>query len=119
MRQCNKVAAQGSPTHRSTEIDNTGPKNGALAAFELELIRERVTAGMERARKEGKAIGRPKIADDPVKSRRLQDAVASVQAGTLSYRKAAAEYHVSISSIQRAMQEVPTSVATHSLLTSG
>ena len=29
----------------------------SLAEFELELIRERVTAGMERAKQEGKAIG--------------------------------------------------------------
>lgn len=74
----------------------------SLAEFELEMIRERVTAGMERAKKEGKAIGRPKIADDPVKARRLQEAVASVQAGTLSYRKAAAQYRVSVSNTQRA-----------------
>ena len=29
----------------------------SLAEFELEMIRERMTAGMERAKKEGKAIG--------------------------------------------------------------
>ena len=32
----------------------------SLAEFELELIRERVKAGMDRARRQGKRIGRPK-----------------------------------------------------------
>ncbi len=36
---------------------------GALAEFELELIRERVKAGMERARRQGKRIGRPRVTD--------------------------------------------------------
>ena len=31
----------------------------SLAEFELELIRERVNAGMDRARRQGKRIGRP------------------------------------------------------------
>ena len=35
----------------------------ALAEFELELIRERVKAGMDRARRQGRQIGRPKVTD--------------------------------------------------------
>lgn len=88
---------------RSIGVKKSG---GSLAEFELELIRERVTAGMERARKEGKAIGRPKIADDPQKAQRLHEAVTSVQSGTLSYRQAAATYRVSVSSIQRGIKEI-------------
>lgn len=80
----------------------------SLAEFELELIRERVTAGMDRAKRQGKAIGRPKLTDDPQNAKRLGQAVAAVQAGTLSYRKAAAQYRVSVSSIQRAMAAVST-----------
>ena len=34
---------------------------GSLAEFELELIRERVKAGMDRARRQGKRIGRPRV----------------------------------------------------------
>ena len=60
---------------------------------------------MDRARKEGKAIGRPKLTDDPQKAKRLGQAVAAVQSGTLSYRKAAAQYRVSVSSIQRAVRD--------------
>ena len=35
----------------------------SLAEFELELIRERVKAGMDRARRQGKHIGRPRVTD--------------------------------------------------------
>lgn len=76
----------------------------SLAEFELETIRERVVAGMERARKEGRAIGRPKLIDDAQAAKRLSNAVSAVQSGTLSYRKAATTYRVSVSSIQRALR---------------
>lgn len=33
----------------------------SLAEFELEMIRERVKAGMARALREGRPIGRPKV----------------------------------------------------------
>ncbi len=75
----------------------------SLAEFELELIRERVTAGMERAKREGKAIGRPRITDNPQKARQLAQAMDAVRSGQLSYRKAARTYGVSVSSIQRGM----------------
>lgn len=35
----------------------------SLAEFELYMIRERVKAGMDRARRQGKKIGRPKVTD--------------------------------------------------------
>ncbi len=35
----------------------------SLAEVELELIRERVKAGMERARRQGRRIGRPRVSD--------------------------------------------------------
>ena len=35
----------------------------SLAEFELEMIRERVVAGMERARRQAKKIGRPRVLD--------------------------------------------------------
>ncbi len=45
----------------------------ALAEFELELIRERVKAGMDRARRQGRRIGRPKVTDRRGFSRRFGD----------------------------------------------
>lgn len=38
---------------------------GAMAQLERDLIRERVTAGMRRAREKGKSLGRPKKEIDP------------------------------------------------------
>ena len=35
----------------------------AVAEFELEMIRERVKTGMDRARREGRRIGRPRVTD--------------------------------------------------------
>ena len=37
---------------------------GAFAQFEREMIRERINAGLDRAKKEGKHLGRPKGVKD-------------------------------------------------------
>jgi DNA invertase Pin-like site-specific DNA recombinase len=39
---------------------------GAVAEFERELIRERVTDGIARAKSEGKQLGRPRVSDEKV-----------------------------------------------------
>ncbi len=75
----------------------------AYAQLEKFLIAERVKAGMDRAKREGKPIGRPKLTDDPRQAHRLRQAMQAVQSGTLSYRKAAKQYGLSVSSIQRGM----------------
>lgn len=58
-------------------IDTTSPSGklifhifGAIAEFERELIRERVRAGLRRARREGKKLGRPKGSKDKERRRR-------------------------------------------------
>jgi len=45
---------------------------GAMAQFERELIRERVAMGMERARRQGRRIGRPRVIVDVEIIRRLR-----------------------------------------------
>ena len=45
---------------------------GAMAQLERDLIRERVTAGMRRAREKGKALGRPKKEIDVAEATRLK-----------------------------------------------
>ncbi|MHC4276992.1 MAG: recombinase family protein, partial [Planctomycetota bacterium] len=45
---------------------------GAMAQLERDLIRERVTAGMRRAKEKGKALGRPKKEIDPGEFARLK-----------------------------------------------
>ena len=77
---------------------------GSLAEFELELIRERVQAGMDRARREGKAIGRPSIWADPVRAQALRQAIQAVQAHQLSYRQAARQAGVSLTTLQKALK---------------
>ncbi|WP_338055220.1 recombinase family protein [Sulfobacillus harzensis] len=72
----------------------------SLAEFELEMIRERVIAGMERARKEGKAIGRPK-GIDPQKQARMARVLPLLQSGSVSWRQAAAQAGVALSTLQR------------------
>ncbi len=73
----------------------------SLAEFELELIRERVTAGMERAKQEGKQIGNRPIEQNPQKWSAACAAVEAIAQGRLSYRKAAKQYGVSVSTIQK------------------
>ena len=46
---------------------------GAVAELERSLIKERVAMGLERARKEGKAHGRPRRIFDREKAQRLRD----------------------------------------------
>jgi DNA invertase Pin-like site-specific DNA recombinase len=47
---------------------------GAMAEFERELIRERVSAGIQAARNRGRRIGRPRAYVNPVRIRELRDA---------------------------------------------
>jgi DNA invertase Pin-like site-specific DNA recombinase len=80
-------------------IDTTSPAGrlvlhvlGAISEFERERVRERVRAGLKRARRQGKALGRPKGAV-PL------DRLATVS--SLSLTKAAAVLGVSRSTIKR------------------
>ncbi len=43
---------------------------GAIAEFEREIIRERILLGLERRKKEGKPLGRPKGSKDKKRRRR-------------------------------------------------
>lgn len=93
-------------------LDTTQPFGEALyyitaayAQLERAMIAERVKAGMERARREGRRIGRPPVAADPRKARRLQEAVAAVREGRLSYRRAARQAGVALSTLQKALRE--------------
>ncbi len=56
----------------------------ALAEFELEMIRERVKAGMDRARRQGKRIGRPEVTDRKGFNRRFNEVQDRLTAGEIS-----------------------------------
>ena len=44
---------------------------GAVAEFEKDIIRERVRAGLENAKKKGKRLGRPEINNDILRKARV------------------------------------------------
>ena len=69
---------------------------GVFAEFERAMIRERVLAGLARARAQGRVLGRPRMADQ--KTRAVREAVL---AGGQSLRRIAAQTGVSLSSVQR------------------
>ncbi len=72
-----------------------------LAEFELEMIRERVKAGMDRARRQGKPIGRPKVMDRKGFKGRFETIRHRLDAGDISRRKAAKELGIGYATLKR------------------
>ena len=64
-------------------------------------LRERVKAGMDRARKQGKRIGRPRVTDRRGFSRRFGAILERVSAGDLSRRQAARELNIGYATLKR------------------
>jgi len=88
-------------------IDTTTPAGrlmfqvtGAFAEFERSMIRQRVRAGLKRAKDEGKQLGRPKIA--PALERRIQ---SQLRAGK-GILKVAGEAGVGTGTVQRIAREM-------------
>ena len=73
----------------------------ALAEFELELIRERVKAGMDRARRQGRQIGRPKVTDRRGFNKRFGDILERLNDGAISRRQAAIELGIGYATLKR------------------
>ncbi len=73
----------------------------SLAEFELELIRERVKAGMERARRQGKRIGRPSVTDKRGFKTRFKITMKQVSAENISRRQAAKELGIGYATMKR------------------
>jgi DNA invertase Pin-like site-specific DNA recombinase len=73
---------------------------GVFAEFEAAMIRERIRAGLARARAQGKPLGRSPLA--PALSAAIR---RSLDAG-VSVRKTAALHHVGISTVQRIKMQV-------------
>ncbi|QBF84035.1 recombinase family protein [Shewanella maritima] len=67
---------------------------GAFAEFERNRIRERTQEGLQRAKAEGKTLGRPKATDTTAK-------VQECKAGGLSQSKVAAELGLSLATVKR------------------
>lgn len=99
-------------------IDTTTPSGkamfqmlGVFAEFERAMIRERVQAGLARARAQGKRLGRPST--PPATEQAI---LADLRAGTLGLRKIAAKHEVGVSVVQRlrdAVLSLPASFDSH------
>ena len=73
----------------------------SLAEFELEMIRERVKAGMDRARRQGRKIGRPSVWDRRGFRKRFGAILERLRSGDISRRKAAEELGIGYATLKR------------------
>jgi DNA invertase Pin-like site-specific DNA recombinase len=87
-------------------IDTTTPGGkamfqmmGVFAEFEREMIRERVGAGLERARRQGKTLGRPKKVNDDI-----LNAVQKARGEGKGIRTIAKEVGIGIGTVQRILK---------------
>ncbi len=73
---------------------------GAMAQLERDIIRDRVKAGLERAKAKGVRLGRPQAQANP-------DQVLILRQEGLSLREIASQLHCSRSTVRRRMREAP------------
>jgi DNA invertase Pin-like site-specific DNA recombinase len=73
----------------------------SLAEFELELIRERVKTGMERARRQGRRIGRPRVSDRRGFQSRFGAILERLLKGDISRHQAAKELNIGYATLKR------------------
>ncbi len=87
-------------------IDTTTPGGkvlfqmmGVFAEFERAMIQERIQAGLDRARAQGKRLGRPPISD------RIKHAIRRHRQRGMSIKGIAAELGVGVGTVQRTLAE--------------
>ena len=73
----------------------------SLAEFELEIIRERVKAGMDRARREGHRIGRPRVTERRGFRQDYGAVLERLDKGEVSRRQAARELNIGYATLKR------------------
>ena len=89
-------------------LDTTSPFGEALyyitiayAQLERGILRERVKAGMDRARKQGHRIGRPRVTDRRGFDARFGVILERLSQGSVSRRKAAQELGIGYATLKR------------------
>ena len=89
-------------------IDTTTPAGkamfqmcGVFAEFERAMIQERVRAGLQRARAQGKQLGRPRV------SPATEDAIRASRAAGTGIKSIAREVGVGVSVVQRVLAGAP------------
>ena len=90
-------------------IDTTPPAGkamfqmmGVFAEFERSMIQERVKAGLNRARAQGKTLGRPKV------SSKVEKAVLAARDEGTGKRKIARQLGVGVGTVSRIISEAPS-----------
>ena len=92
-------------------LDTTSPFGEALyyitvayAQLERGILRERVKAGMDRARKQGRQIGRPSVWHRKGFKKRFGAVLERLRAGDISRRQAARELDVGYATLKRLLE---------------
>lgn len=93
-------------------LDTTSPFGEALyyitsayAQLERGIIGERVKAGMKRAAREGKRIGRPRVTDRRGFQKRFKSVLERLRSQELSHRKAAKELGIGHATLLRLLRQ--------------
>ena len=88
-------------------IDTTTPAGkmmfqmlGVFAEFERAMIKERINAGLTRARAQGKTLGRPKV------SLQVENKIRKLRSTGKGIRKIASELRVGVSTVKRVVDEL-------------
>jgi len=77
----------------------------SLAEFELELIRERVKAGMDRAARQGKKIGRPSVTVRRGFTKKYEEVTQLLAKGKISRRQAAKRLNIGYATLKRLLDK--------------
>lgn len=72
---------------------------GIFAEFEREIIKDRVMAGLERAKAQGKTLGRPQMTEETI------EAVKAAKAEGLTLRQIAERTGVSLGAVHKALKQ--------------
>ena len=95
-------------------LDTTSPFGEALyyitvayAQLERGILRERVKAGMDRARRQGRRIGRPSVWDRKGFPRRFGAILERLNGGDISRRQAAKELGIGYATLKRLLDAGP------------
>ena len=98
----------GLRSYQEPWLDTTSPFGEALyyitvayAQLERGILRERVKAGMDRARRQGRKVGRPSVSRRPGFQLDLEAVKAEIAAGTLSRRAAAKRLGIGRATLDR------------------
>jgi DNA invertase Pin-like site-specific DNA recombinase len=93
-------------------LDTTSPFGEALyyitvayAQLERGILRERVKAGMDRAKKQGKRIGRPRVTDRRGFKKRFGAILERLIQGEISRRQAAKELNIGYATLKRLLDQ--------------